>query len=255
MGLSQLIRFVLFEIQELAFLCKQAFINISRKPRYTKETLAQMDIIGFGSLTIIILTGFFTGAVLGLQSSAVLRNFGASNTIGQLVSLSLVRELGPVLTALMLAGRVGSGIASELGSMVVTEQINAMRALGTDPIRKLIVPRMLACVMMVPFLTIITDFVGIVGGWLIALYELHFSTSFYWSSVINSLKYSDLMIGLTKPFFFGYIIAMIACHMGLRTTGGTQGVGNATTQSVVASSILIIVADFFLSKIIIYLTG
>lgn len=253
--MTNLIRSTLFEIQEVSLLAWRALRSLSQKPLYLKETLRQMDIIGFGSLTIILLTGFFTGAVLGLQSSNVLRNFGASTTIGQLVTLSLVRELGPVLSALMIAGRVGSGIAAELGSMVVTEQISAMRALGTDPIKKLILPRMIACIWMMPLLTIVTDFVGVVGGWLIALSELHFSSSFYWSSVINSLKYSDLVIGITKPFFFGYIISLIACHMGLRTTGGTQGVGNATTQSVVVASILIIVTDFFLSKIIIFITG
>lgn len=255
MGISQLVRLILFELQELSFLSWRAVLSLGQKPRYIRETLNQMDIIGFGSLTIIILTGFFTGAVLGLQSSNVLRSFGATTSIGQLITLSLVRELGPVLTALMISGRVGSGIASELGSMVVTDQINAMRALGTDHVRKLITPRMLACIFMLPFLTVITDFVGVVGGWLIAISELHFSSSFYWSSVINSLKYTDLMIGLTKPFFFGYIIAVVSCQMGLRTIGGTQGVGKATTQSVVASSIVIIVADFFLSKIIIFLTG
>ena len=165
----------------------------------------------------------------------------------------MIKELGPVLTALMLTGRIGSGIAAELGSMVVTDQINALRALGTDPIRKLVVPRMLSGVFMAPVLTVIADFVGIFGGWMVARFQLQVATGLYWSSVLKGLYVQDLWMGLIKPFVFGFIIATIACHVGLRTSGGTQGVGKATTVAVVAGSVAVIAADFFVTQILISL--
>ena len=187
---------------------------------------------------------------MALQSAKSLKSFGAVNLTGQLVALSLVRELGPVLTALMAAGRVGSGIASELGSMVVTEQVDAMRALGTDPTKKLVTPRMIATTAMLPLLTIVADFFGLIGGWLVSFYTLKLNTSLYWNTAIRSLAYNDLLEGLLKPVVFGFIIGMVGCYFGLRTTGGTRGVGRATTQAVVMASILVIVSDFFLSKLI-----
>ncbi|MBI4456516.1 MAG: ABC transporter permease [Acidobacteria bacterium] len=240
----------IFEVQEFFLLCVHAIANIFRKPRYHQDILLQMDVIGVGSLIIIILTGFFTGAVLALQSAKSLKSFGAVGLTGQLVALSLIKELGPVLTALMVAGRNGSGIASELGSMVVTEQISAMRALGTDPTRKLVTPRMIAATTMVPLLTVIADLCGLLGGWLVSFYKLRLSTSLYWSAAMKAIDYNNVLEGITKPFVFGFIIAMIGCYCGLRTHGGTQGVGRSTTQAVVFSSILVIAADFFMSKII-----
>ncbi|MDA2930162.1 ABC transporter permease, partial [Acidobacteria bacterium AH-259-O06] len=222
-------------------------------PRYLQDTLRQMDIIGTGSVPIIILTGFFTGGVLALQSAKSLKAFGAVHLTGQLVSLSLVRELAPVLTALMTAGRVGSGIASQLGSMVVTEQIDAMRALGTDPTKKLVTPRMIATTTMLPLLTVAADLFGLIGGWIVSLYTLKLNTSLYWNTALRSLTYNDALEGLIKPVVFGFIIGMIGCYFGLRTTGGTRGVGRSTTQAVVTASILVIIADFFLSKIILEL--
>jgi phospholipid/cholesterol/gamma-HCH transport system permease protein len=210
-----------------------------------------MDRIGVGSLTIIILTGFFTGAVLGIQSESALRRYGAVSITGQLVAMTLIRELGPVLAALMVSGRIGSGIASELGSMVVSEQISAMRALGTDPIRKLVTPRVIATILMLPMLTVICDAVGIGGGWLIARYKLLLSSSQYWSDALNALQFSDAVGSLIKPIVFGFIISMTGCYVGLRTHGGTEGVGKSTTQAVVSSSILVIGADFFLNNLII----
>ena len=244
---------VVYEIQEFTLLCARAVVNIFRKPRYVQDTLQQMDIIGVGSILIIMLTGFFTGGVLALQSSKSLKAFGAVNLTGQLVSLSLIKELGPVLTALMMAGRVGSGIASELGSMVVTEQIDAMRALGTDPTKKLVTPRVIACTTMVPLLTVVADVFGLVGGWITSFYTLRLNTSLYWSTAMRSIDYNNVLEGLTKPVVFGFIIGMVGCYFGLGTKGGTQGVGRNTTQAVVAASILVIVADFFLSKIILEL--
>jgi len=244
----------LWEIQSYTFLSARAIANLFTRPIYGREILLQMDRIGAGSLTIIVLTGFFTGAVLGIQSESALRRYGAVSITGQLVALTLVRELGPVLSALMLAGRIGSGIASELGSMVVSEQINAMRALGTDPTRSLVTPRMISTIMMLPLLTIICDAVGIGGGWIIARYKLLISSSQYWSDAINTLQFSDVCGTLMKPIVFGFIISMTGCYIGLRTHGGTEGVGRSTTQAVVSSSILVIAADFFLNNLIIYLS-
>ena len=243
----------IFEVQEFTLLSVRAVSNIFRKPRYFRDTLQQMDIIGVGSLLIIVLTGFFTGGVLALQSSKSLKAFGAVNLTGQLVALSLIKELGPVLTALMVTGRVGSGIASELGSMVVTEQIDAMRALGTDPTKKLVTPRLIATTTMLPLLTVMADLLGLVGGWIVSLYTLKLNTSLYWNTALRSIDYNNALEGLLKPIVFGFVVGMVGCYCGLRTRGGTQGVGRSTTQSVVTASILVIVADFFLSKLVLEL--
>ena len=242
------------EVQDLSLLAAKAFASMFRRPFYVRDILMQMDLIGVGSLTVIMLTGFFTGAVLTLQTSKTLSTFGAVGFTGSLVSVSLVRELGPVLAALMVAGRVGSGMASELGSMIVTEQVNAMRALGSDPIKKLVVPRVLATVAMQPVLTIIADAVGVVGGLFIAVFALHISSNLYLSSAWNALTYMDLFGGLLKPLVFGATLAIVSCHCGLRTYGGTQGVGRSTTQAVVASSVLILIFDLFLTRLILAYT-
>jgi phospholipid/cholesterol/gamma-HCH transport system permease protein len=190
-----------------------------------RDIVQQLDRIGVGTLAVVVLTGFFTGAVIALQTGLTLDQFGARPMVGRLVSASIVREVGPVFTGLMMAGRVGSGIAAELGSMTVTDQVNALRALGTDPIRKLAVPRVLAGVLMTPVLTVIYDTLAIVGGWLIAVYRLRVAATVYWTSVIDTLSWGDVWMGLLKPLVLGYIIVTIACHIGLRTTGGTRGVG------------------------------
>lgn len=243
----------LLEVQEYFRLIFDAIRDTFTKPFYVHDVIEQFDAVGIGSLTVVLLTGLFTGAVLALQSGLSLDQFGARPYIGRLVSASMVRELGPVLTALMITGRVGSGIAAELGSMGVTEQINALRALGTDPVRKLVVPRMLAGLFMVPVLTVISDFTGIFGGWIIARYQLGVATSLYWTSIIDGLYLEDAWMGLIKPFFLGFVIVTIGCHVGLRVTGGTQGVGRATTQAVVAGSVAVLVMDFFVTKLIYYL--
>ena len=242
------------EVQELSFLTGKAFASMFRRPFYVKDILTQMDLIGVGSLTVVMLTGFFTGAVLTLQTSKTLTTFGAVSFTGSLVSVSLVRELGPVLASLMVAGRVGSGMASELGSMLVTEQINAMRALGTDPIKKLVVPRVLATVAMLPVLTIVADAIGVAGGLAIAVSVLHISANLYLNRAWDALKYMDLFGGILKPLVFGAILALVSCYCGLRTHGGTQGVGRSTTQAVVASSILILIVDLFLTRLILAYT-
>jgi phospholipid/cholesterol/gamma-HCH transport system permease protein len=191
--------------------------------------------------------------VLALQSGFTLDQFGARPFVGRLVSASMIKELGPVLTALMLVGRVSSGIAAELGSMAVTDQINALRALGTDPVRKLVVPRVLAGFIMCPILTVVANAVGLTGGWLIALTQLRVPSGVYWSSVVEGLYIQDVWMGLIKPFFLGFVIVTIGCHVGLRTSGGTQGVGRATTNAVVASSVAVIAVDYLVTQLLIVL--
>jgi phospholipid/cholesterol/gamma-HCH transport system permease protein len=227
--------------QEFLFLAGRAFRNIFRGPHYLDDIFIQMDVIGVGSLPIVILVGFFSGIILGLQLGRALGTYGAQEQIGQIVAISLVREFGPVLTALLVAGRNASGIASELGSMKVTEQIDAMRALGTDPIQKLVTPRLIALMFVLPLLTIIADFIGLIGGALIAVGLLNITWSFYWSSAWRALIYQDLAQGLIKPFLFAIVISLVGCLYGMSTTGGTQGVGRATTQAVVVASIWIFV--------------
>ena len=238
------------EVQEYVHLTGAAFHGVVTRPLYRHDIVEQFDEIGVGSLTVVLLAGLFTGAALALQSGQTLDQFGARPVVGRLVSASMIKELGPVLTALMLTGRIGSGIAAELGSMVVTDQINALRALGTDPVRKLVVPRVLAGFFMAPVLTIISDFIGILGGWAIARFTFQVNTGLYWSSVTKGLYMQDAWMGIIKPFVFGFLIVTIACHVGLRTTGGTAGVGKATTVSVVAGSVAVIAADFFVTQIL-----
>ena len=229
------------------------------KPFYAADLFQQMDVIGVGSLGIVLLTGFFTGMVLALQLSVQLQQLGQTALVGKLITASMVRELGPVLAGLMVAGRVGSGIAAQLGSMRVTEQIDALNTLGTDPIKKLVTPRVLSSLIMLPVLTIINDFVGILGGNIIAKFYLGLPSSLYWRTVFEqmltggfTLRYipNDFVQGLTKPFVFGGIISLVACYHGLKTSGGTEGVGLATTRTVVTASILILVVDYFLTQII-----
>jgi phospholipid/cholesterol/gamma-HCH transport system permease protein len=241
------------EVQEYVRLLGSVFRGVVSRPLYKHDIVEQFDAIGVDSLTVVLLTGFFTGAVLALQSGITLDQFGARPVVGRLVSASMIKELGPVLTGLMLTGRIGSGIAAELGSMVVTDQINALRALGTDPVRKLVVPRMLAGFFMAPILTIISDFVGIVGGWLVARFQLQVASGLYWSSITEALYMQDVWMGILKPFVLGFVIVSIACHVGLRTSGGTQGVGKATTVSVVAGSVAVIAVDFFVTRLLISL--
>lgn len=239
-------------IQEFSLLSFRAFRSLLSRPRYWKDTLEQMDAIGVGSITIVCLTGLFTGMVLTVQSSATLDAFGARPYVGRMVALSMIRELGPVLTALMVAGRVGSGMAAELGSMMVTQQIDALRSLGSDPIRKLVAPRLVAGIVMLPALTVLSNAVGMVGGYLVAYFTLRLATNLYWHSSLDAIRIYDLVMGLVKPIVFGYIIVAVGCYQGLSTTGGTRGVGESTTQSVVAASVLILAVDYFLNLLILH---
>lgn len=245
-------------VQEYASLAGKALRFTFARPFYWNDVVQQMDSIGVQSIPIVLLTGFFTGMVLALQTSVQLEAFGATQYIGRLVTASMIRELGPVLAGLMVAGRVGSGIAAQIGSMKVTEQIDALNTLGTDPIKKLVTPRVLASLVMLPMLTVITDFVGILGGNVIAKVYIGLPTGLYWQTVWEqiassgfTLRYipNDFIQGLVKPFVFGGLISITACYYGLSTSGGTEGVGVSTTRTVVTASIMILVVDYFLTQI------
>ena len=255
--LSRATRSRVSAIQDYFILGGKALRFVFARPFYHQDVVQQMDEIGVKSLGIVLLTGFFTGMVLALQASVQLERFGATIYIGALVSGSMIRELGPVLAGLMVAGRVGSGIAAQLGSMKVTEQIDALNTLGTDPIKKLVTPRVLAAVLMMPILTIIADMVGMVGGNLISTALVGIPTSLYWRTVWDQIIAggfslgvipNEFLHGLIKPFIFGAIIALTGCYFGLGTTGGTEGVGVATTRTVVTASILILVTDYFITQ-------
>jgi phospholipid/cholesterol/gamma-HCH transport system permease protein len=238
----------ILSVQDYAHLSLRAVANTFRKPFYTADAIQQADLIGVGSLPIVVLTGMFTGIVLALNTSKTLEQFGSLSLTGRLVSFSMVRELGPVLTSLMVAGRNASGMASELGSMKVTEQIDAMRALGTDPYKKLVTPRVLSTVFMMFFLTIISDLVGLIGGWIISFLMLGLDSYQYWNSAYQVLQYNDVVTGMVKPLVFGFIIATVGCYYGMTTKGGTQGVGRSTTEAVVWSSVLILAVDAVLTQ-------
>lgn len=235
--------------QDFIFLSGRAFKNIFRSPHYTDDIFIQADTIGFGSLPIVVLTGFFTGAVMGLQMSRALNQYGATGQIGAIVAITLVRELGPVLSSITVAGRNASGMASELGSMKVTEQIDAMRALGTDPTQKLVTPRLLATSLTLPMLTVIADFVGLVGCYLVASLFLNQTSSQFWNTAWRALEWNDILQGLLKPFVFALVISLVGCFYGMRTSGGTQGVGRATTQAVVASIVWIFILNLLITRL------
>ncbi|HEY1767904.1 MAG TPA: ABC transporter permease [Terracidiphilus sp.] len=242
-------------VQEYSLFAWRSFLNLFRPPIYWSEFLMQADVIGVGSLSIVVLSGISTGGVLALQSTATLAAFGATAVTGQFVSLTMIRELGPVLTGVMVSGRNASSMASELGSMVVTEQIDAMRALGVDPLRKLVTPRIFSSMAMLLFLTIIADACGILGGGAVTVFMNHQNGLQYFSMAWEHLRRSDVVQGLLKPLFFGYILGSIGCFYGLRTTGGTQGVGRSTIQAVVTASVLIIFVDFLITHVLLSLFG
>ncbi len=235
---------------EISDLAVQTVQQLFRKGAVEQSlVVAQFDQIGVRSLSIVIITSTFIGMVLALQTAYSLAEFGGKLFIGKVVSLSLVRELAPVLMSLMVGGRVGAGITAELGTMKVTEQIDALRALATNPVRKLVVPRVLATTLMFPLLTIVSICLGIMGGLIIAVFTLHLDANFYLRSVIDTVKYNDLASGIGKTFFFGFSTGLIACYNGLRTTGGADGVGRSTTITVVTGAITVLIMDFFLTKL------
>jgi phospholipid/cholesterol/gamma-HCH transport system permease protein len=247
--LLDLLKSPILAYQDFIFLSGRALRNIFRSPHYTDDIFIQADRIGFGSLPIVALTGAFTGAVMGLQMSRALNQYGATGQTGAIVAVALVRELGPVLSSITVAGRNASGIASELGSMKVTEQIDAMRALGTDPTQKLVTPRLIATAVTLPMLTAIADFVGLMGGSFVAVLVLNQTHSQFWNTAWRALEWNDLAQGLLKPFVYATVIALVGCFYGMRTTGGTQGVGRATTQAVVSAIVWIFILNLFITRI------
>jgi len=251
--LSDALKRALAGVQDYALLSVRALSNLATGPVYAQDIVQQMDVIGVGSLPIILLCGIFIGAVTVLQTGSQFTRFGQTALTGDVVAIALVRELGPTLTGLLVAGRCSSGIASELGSMFVTEQVDAMRAMGTDPGRKLVTPRVIATMLVMPLLTALTDFVGLIGGCLASVFTLRLDAVQFWTRAIDALEFGDLMQGLTKPIFFGFFLATVGCYKGLTVRGGTQGVGRATTQAVVISSVLILVSNLFLTRLMLWL--
>jgi phospholipid/cholesterol/gamma-HCH transport system permease protein len=224
-----------------------------RRPLEWQLWMEQLYQLGVRSLTITNLTLLFTGMVLAIQTAYSLAAYGGKAFVGDIVALSVVRELGPVLTALVVAGRVGAGITAELGSMAVTEQVDALRALAADPVKKLVVPRVGALVLILPILTILADTIALFGGLLMAVFEIGQTQAYYVNHVLGALTVGDIGSGVGKTVFFALFIGVIACRNGLEATGGADGVGKATTNTVVMSSISVIVSDFFLTKLFLLL--
>lgn len=232
----------------LALLTQQVAREVISKPLYPKLILDQIHQIGSRSVILVFVTAASTGMVMALQFGFGLEKFGGKLYVPKIVSLSIVRELGPVFASLMIAARVGAGITSEIGSMTVTQQIDAIRALGTSPIKKIVIPRVIATVISLPLLTVLANTIGIVGSLIVGSFELNLDPKYYFLKVIHTIQITDYMVGLGKTFVFAFIISLTACYYGLNVTGGTRGVGSATTKSVVTTSILILVSDFFLTK-------
>ena len=217
------------------------------------ETARQMEAIGARSTTIVLITALFTGMVLALQTGIALARFGAKPYVGSVVGLSLARELGPVLTALMVGGRVGAGITAEIGAMQVTEQVDAIRSMGADPVQKLVLPRVIAATLALPLLTAMADVLGVLGGMLLSWSQLGIDPNFYLQTIFSAVTIEDFASGIAKTFVFGWLIAMVGCFAGFETTGGTVGVGRATTRAVVIASISILISDFFLTQLMVIL--
>lgn len=246
---------IVSSIGEIALLAIKGVKGIFTPPFNLKLVIREVDSIGVKSLFLVSIIALFTGMVLSLQTIYGLGLFGAELYVGSVVSLTIVREMGPVLTAIMVGGRIGSGMAAEIGSMQVTEQIDAIRALGANPIKKLVTPRIIAAMFVLPLLTVAADIIGITGGLLIGIFELNISYQYYLNTIWFVLTIPDLYTGIGKTVFFGFIIAIIGCYYGLQTKGGTTGVGKSATITVVTVSILILTADFFLTKIFLLLFG
>ena len=251
-SLLSTIKRLLLVLQDYSLLCADTVAKALSPPIYVGDIIEQMDLIGVGSLPIILLTGFFIGGVMVLNTASQFQRFGAVSLTGEVVAIGLVHELGPVIAGLLITGRNGSAIASELGSMVVTEQVDAMRALGTDPVRKLVVPRVLATLIVLPLLTAVADLIGLVGAFVVSRFTLAQTASQFWNQAMQSLDLGDLAQGMIKPLIFALIISTIGCFYGLRTTGGTQGVGRSTISAVVVASITVITVDFFLGKLLLF---
>jgi phospholipid/cholesterol/gamma-HCH transport system permease protein len=249
------IKETLRDLQDFYSLSFSGLLGIGRRPFYFKDMLLQMDYAGAGSLLIVFIVDLFVGMALSLQLSAELSRLGLKMYIGMIVGISVVRELGPVVTAVVFTGRVGAGMASELGSMALGNQVDMIRVFGFDPVKKLVTPRIVSSLIMLPALTIIGVAVSLLGGYYIAVFVSHQSGSFYWSSIRNILTIENVLAGAIKPFVFGYLIACICCYTGLSTKGGSIGLRKSTTKAVVLSIVTIIISDFLLTRLLLYVLG
>ena len=223
--------------------------NLALPRAYFPLVVQELDVMGVRSLTVANLAAIFTGMVLALQSAVLMSRFGAELYMGPVVALSVLRELGPVLTSILVGGRVASGITAEIGSMKETEQIDALRVIGVNYVKRLIVPRVLAALMVFPLLTVLADFLGIVGGMFIAVFERGLDYVMYWQTIFQLVVLRDLLAGLGKTPIFAALITLIGCYNGLRATGGTVGLGRATTATVVQVTLAVIISDFFLTRL------
>ena len=237
----------------LGLLTMRVARNLTLPPSYFWLVAREIDIIGVRSLVVALTAALFTGMVLALQTAVNMARFGAENYVGPVVALSILRELGPVLTAILVGGKVASGITAELGSMKVTEQIDALRALGVNYVKRLIVPRMLAAVIVFPLVTVLADFVGLVGGMIVAVFDREVDPYLYWNTIAYWVVIRDFLTGLVKSLVFGLIVTLIGCYNGLATEGGTEGLGRSTTATVVQVAMGVIVSDFFLTKLLLIL--
>ncbi|HEX8949298.1 MAG TPA: ABC transporter permease [Dissulfurispiraceae bacterium] len=249
------IKALVSDLQDYYLLSLRGLAGVFRKPFYFKDTVEQMDYAGAGSFFIIILVSLFIGMALSLQLSAELSVLGLKMYTGRAVGISIIREIGPVTAALVFTGRVGSGMASELGSMVLGHQVDSLRVFGVDPMKKLVTPRIVSAVIMLPALTIIGDAVSLLGAYYIAVFVSHQSGYFYWTSVREIMIFENVFSGAIKPFIFGFLIASVSCYMGFTARGGALGLRQTTTRAVVASIILIIVSDFVLTRVLLYALG
>jgi phospholipid/cholesterol/gamma-HCH transport system permease protein len=254
MGIMR-IKEVVSELQDFYLLSIQGLLGMIRRPFYVRDTIEQMDDAGAGSLIIILFVSLFIGMALSLQLAAELSPMGLKMYIGNIVGISIIREIGPVMTAMVFAGRAGSGMASELGSMILGHQVDTLRVFGVDPIKKLVTPRIVSALIMLPVLTIIGDASSILGGYYVAVFVSHQSGTVYWSSLRGVFTFENVVAGAVKPFFFGYLIASISCYTGLSTRGGAIGMRRATTRAMVFSIIMIIIFDFILTRALLYILG
>jgi phospholipid/cholesterol/gamma-HCH transport system permease protein len=237
----------------LGLLTARVVRNLALPPAYLAILAREIDTIGVRSLVVALTAALFTGMVLALQSAVNMARFGAENYVGPVVALSILRELGPVLTAILVGGKVASGITAELGSMKVTEQIDAMRALGVNYIKRLIVPRLLAALIVFPLITILADGVGLLGGMIISVFDRNVDAYLYWNTISYWVVMKDFLTGVGKSVVFGAIVTLIGCYNGLATEGGTEGLGRSTTATVVQVAMGVIVSDFFLTKLFLIL--
>jgi phospholipid/cholesterol/gamma-HCH transport system permease protein len=237
------------ELGGMAMLFRDATVASFARPFEWREVVYQLEQMGVRSVSIALITAVFVGMVMTVQFAFGLERFGATDYVGRVIGLSITRELAPSLTALVVGSRIGSGMAAEIGSMAVTEQIDAIRALGADPVKKLVTPRLIACVILIPVLALFADVVGFGGAMVVANLQFDTPMGFFLRTALESINMQDFMSGLGKAPFFGISIAMIGCYYGIHTRGGTEGVGRSTTRTVVVSAVSILISDFMLTKL------